>query len=38
VVFSGTLDAKGRVRIERIARGSCKVTFPDFHPDDWSAA
>ena len=37
-VFSGGLDADGFARIEGVAKGSCKVTFPDFHGDEWSAA
>jgi len=37
-VVSGALDAEGRARIEGVAQGSCKVTFPDFHGDEWSAA
>lgn len=36
--FSGTLDADGHARIEGIVKGSCKVTFPDFHRDEWSVA
>ncbi|HEY0993348.1 MAG TPA: hypothetical protein VGD80_40125, partial [Kofleriaceae bacterium] len=36
-VFTGMLDADGRARIDGVAKGSCKVTFPDFHDDEWSA-
>jgi uncharacterized Zn-binding protein involved in type VI secretion len=34
--LAGKLDANGFARIDGIARGSCQVTFPDFHRDDWS--
>lgn len=37
-VFSGTLDADGHIYIEGVTKGSCKMTFPDFHGNDWSAA
>jgi type VI secretion system secreted protein VgrG len=32
---SGTLDEKGRARIDGIDPGTCKVTFPGYHKDDW---
>jgi hypothetical protein len=35
-MFSGALDAKGYARVDGIPEGMCKVTFPDFHGDDWS--
>ncbi len=35
-VFSGKLGADGHIRIEGVAKGSCKATFPDFNGDDWS--
>jgi hypothetical protein len=31
----GKLDKNGRARIERIAAGTCKVTFPDLNGDAW---
>lgn len=31
----GRLDANGRAHIAGIDPGTCKVTFPDFHADDW---
>lgn len=34
-VASGTLDEKGKARIEHIDPGSCKVTFPDLDKDRW---
>jgi phage baseplate assembly protein gpV len=37
-MFSGTLDAKGCARVDGIPAGTCKVSFPDLHGDDWSAA
>lgn len=37
-MFSGTLDAKGRARVDGLPEGTCQVTFPDFHGDDWIAS
>jgi phage baseplate assembly protein gpV len=37
-VFSGVLDASGHARIDGIAKGNCRVTFPEFHGDDWNVA
>ncbi len=37
-VREGMLDANGCARIEGIDPGTCKVSFPDFHKPDWSAA
>lgn len=37
-VFSGVLDADGCVRVDGVAQGTCRVTFPEYHADDWSAA
>jgi hypothetical protein len=37
-VREGMLDANGQARIGGIDPGTCKVSFPDFHPDDWSQA
>lgn len=34
----GMLDANGCARVEGIDPGTCKVSFPDFHKDDWQAA
>ena len=34
-VASGTLDEKGKARVEGIDQGSCKVTFPDLDKDAW---
>ncbi|MDI1447169.1 hypothetical protein [Polyangium sp. 6x1] len=31
----GMLDESGRARITGIDPGSCTVTFPDFHGEDW---
>jgi uncharacterized Zn-binding protein involved in type VI secretion len=36
-VFSGIVDSQGRARINGVARGSCQVTFPELHGDDWDA-
>jgi type VI secretion system secreted protein VgrG len=37
-VASGTLDAKGLVRIEGFEPGDCKVTFPDLDTEAWEKA
>ena len=37
-VYAGTLDADGHVRVDDVALGTCKVTFPGLHSDDWSVA
>jgi type VI secretion system secreted protein VgrG len=34
-VASGTLDEKGKARVEGIDPGSCKVTFPNLDKDAW---
>jgi type VI secretion system secreted protein VgrG len=34
-VASGTLDGKGKARVEGIDPGSCKVTFPNLDKDSW---
>lgn len=34
----GTLDEKGRARVEGIDPGTCKVTFPDLDKDAWEPA
>lgn len=31
----GVLDAKGRVRVDGLEAGSCKVSFPELDPDAW---
>lgn len=31
----GTLDEKGRARVDNIDPGTCKVTFPKLHKDAW---
>jgi type VI secretion system secreted protein VgrG len=36
-VASGTLDAKGKARVEGIDPGSCKVTFPNLDKDSWKS-
>jgi hypothetical protein len=36
--FLGVLDASGQVRIPEVARGNCKVTFPEFYRENGSAA
>ena len=33
---SGTLDDKGKVRIEGIPAGTCQVSFPDLDQDAWT--
>lgn len=35
---SGSLDANGRARVDGIDPGSCQVTFPNIHQDEWKAA
>jgi phage baseplate assembly protein gpV len=35
-MFSGALDARGRARVDGVPEGSCEVTFPGLHGDDWS--
>jgi hypothetical protein len=37
-IREGMLDANGRARIDGIDPGTCKVSFPSFHADDWQAA
>ena len=34
-VASGTLDAKGKARVEGIDSGTCKVTFPNQDKSAW---
>jgi type VI secretion system secreted protein VgrG len=34
-VAEGTLDEKGRARVDNIDPGTCKVTFPRLHKDAW---
>jgi type VI secretion system secreted protein VgrG len=34
----GTLDDKGRARVDGIDPGTCKVTFPDLDKDAWKPA
>jgi uncharacterized protein (DUF2345 family) len=34
-VAEGTLDEKGRAKINNIDPGTCKVTFPKLHKDAW---
>jgi type VI secretion system secreted protein VgrG len=34
-VADGTLDEKGRARVDNIDPGTCKVTFPDLDKDGW---
>jgi type VI secretion system secreted protein VgrG len=34
-VAEGTLDEKGRARIDNIDPGTCKVTFPKLHKEAW---
>ena len=36
-VASGTLDGKGKARVEGIDPGSCKVTFPNLDKDSWKS-
>lgn len=35
-VMTGKTDNEGKVHIAGIDPGSCKVSFPDIHEDDWS--
>ena len=37
-VAEGTLDAKGKAKIEGIPAGSCKVTFPKMDGRSWAKA
>jgi uncharacterized Zn-binding protein involved in type VI secretion len=32
---SGTTDSQGKVTIDGIEPGNCKVSFPDLHADEW---
>jgi hypothetical protein len=34
-VVTGSLNSKGRARIDGIDAGSCKITFPDLDKDSW---
>jgi type VI secretion system secreted protein VgrG len=34
-VADGTLDEKGRARVDNIDPGSCKVTFPNLDKEAW---
>jgi hypothetical protein len=34
-VASGTLDEKGRARVEGIEEGTCGVSFPQYAPSSW---
>ena len=34
---SGMLDDRGRALVDGIDPGTCRVTFSDFHPDNWRA-
>lgn len=36
MVFSGRLDAHGRIRVDGVAQGNCSLMFPDLHDEDWS--
>jgi hypothetical protein len=31
----GVLDARGRVRVDGLEAGSCKISFPELDPDAW---
>jgi type VI secretion system secreted protein VgrG len=35
-VAEGTLDDKGRARVENIDPGTCRVTFPNLDSEAWS--
>ena len=37
-VASGTLDEKGRARVEGIEPGSCRITFPELDEEAWAKA
>jgi hypothetical protein len=37
-IHEGTLDADGRVRVDGIEPGDCRVTFPGLDKDAWSDA
>jgi hypothetical protein len=37
-VAEGSLDDKGKARVEGFEPGSCKVTFPDLDKDAWEPA
>ncbi len=34
-VADGTLDEKGRARVDNIDPGTCKVTFPNLDEEAW---
>ena len=36
-VVSGALDREGKVRVEPIPPGNCKVSFPKLDQDAWTA-
>jgi len=36
-IILGTLDSEGKARVDGIAKGEAKVTFPDIDGDSWSA-
>ena len=37
-ITSGTLDARGRARVEGIPSGQCQVRFPRLHNSEWRKA
>lgn len=37
-VRTGLLDGDGRVRLEGLPPGACRVSFPELHGDDWGPA
>ena len=37
-IFTGVLDGEGAARLEGLAPGECKVSFPELHADEWEAA
>jgi len=38
LVREGLLDHRGNARISGIEPGTCKVSFPAIHPDEWEKA
>jgi hypothetical protein len=37
-ITSGTLDDKGRARVEGVKKGQCEVRFPNRHNSEWKKA
>jgi len=37
-IMQGNLDEKGKARYDSIVAGTCQVSFPDIHSDEWKRA